>query len=146
MEKYPKIFSFKEKDVDIAFFDFYSFGHFIFGYITNLLIFLILILITSQKFVFLSSVFTINIGLIWEFVENFYLHKKGFKYDNRQDTLANSLTDILFVSIGSIVCTIITIFSLFVLFVSSTFILIFSTTIYEVCRRYTMRNNRKNKK
>lgn len=146
MSKYPKVCSFKEEDVDICFIDFYSFGHFIFGFITNLIIFLIILLLTSQKFIFLSAIFTINIGLFWEFFENFYLHKKGFKYDNRQDSLANSLTDILFVSIGAIVCTIITIFSLFILFVSSTLILTFSISAYEVCRRYTMRNNRKNKK
>lgn len=144
MSKYPKICSFKEEDIDIAFFDFYSFGHFLFGFIANLMIFIIILFITSQKFIFLSTVFTINIGLIWEFFENFYLHKKGFKYDNRQDSLANSLTDILFVSVGSITCTIITIFSLFFLFVMSTFILIISTSIYEFFRRYTLRNNRKN--
>ena len=143
-----KIFGNKIKDIAIAFMDFYTIGHFMFGYITCLVISIIIYLLFGEiLFVGVSITITINIGLIWEFIENFYLYKRGFKFEDRIDSFENSLTDVLFVNIGGIVCGIISTFELIPLFIGTVLILAFTTALYEILRKITfnkMNNNGKN--
>ena len=139
-----KIFGFTFDDVAFSFIDFYTVSHFIFGFITCLIVSLIMYLLFGEMvFVGLSITISINVGLFWEFFENFYLHKKGFKFDNRRDSFANSLTDVLFVNIGAITGGIISSFGLIRLFVGTVLILTISLIVYEFLRRITFseRNN-----
>ena len=133
-----KIFGFKEKDVDFAFVDFYTVGHFIFGYITVLLTYILFVTVfrlPNNPGVFV--VISFNIGMFWEFFENFYLQKKGYKFDDRVDSFANSLTDVLFVNIGAIICAFITIGDLKSIFITSIIILAITTALMEVLRKIT---------
>ena len=86
--------------------------------------------------------------MFWEFFENFYLQEKGFKFDNRVDSFANSLTDVLFVNIGAITCSFITITDIIeVIFIVSIIILAITTALMEVLRKITFkRENGKNGK
>jgi len=143
-----KIFGNKIKDIAIAFTDFYTIGHFIFGYITCLVISMIIYLFWGKiAFIGVSITITINIGLIWEFIENFYLYKRGFKFEDRIDSFENSLTDVLFVNIGGIVCGIISTFGPIPLLIGTVLILVFTTALYEILRKITfnkMNTNGKN--
>lgn len=143
-----KIFGFKEKYVDFSFIDFYTTGHFIFGYISQLLVYILFHVclgLPNNPGVFV--VISINIGISWEFIENFYLQKKGYKFDNRVDSFANSLTDVLFVDIGAITCAFITINSLKIIFIVSIIILAIMVALMEVLRKITFNNeNDKNGK
>jgi len=132
-----KAISFKEEDVDFAFIDFYTDGHFIFGYIAYLVVYLFTIIFLGKNHAGFSMTITINIGLIWEFIENFYLHKRGYKYDNRRDSFANSLTDVLFVNIGGIVAGIISMFEVELFFIYTILILMISLILYDILRRIT---------
>jgi len=139
-----KIFGFTTDDVTFSFIDFYTVGHFIFGFITCLILYLIIGLLFNYPDPYgLCITISINVGLFWEFLENFYLHKKGFKFDDRRDSFANSLTDVLFVNIGAIVCGIISISGIITLFMWTVLILAFTTALYEILRRVTFskRNN-----
>ncbi len=88
---------------------------------------------------------SINIGIAWEFFENFYLQKKGFKFDDRVDTFANSLTDILFVNIGAIVSGLITIGDFKSIFIISIIIIAIAIALMEVLRKITLNNNENDK-
>ena len=143
-----KIISFKEKDVDFVFIDFYTTGHFIFGYIAQLLTYLLFSVIfglPNNPGIYI--VISFNIGVFWEFFENFYLQKKGFKFDNRVDSFANSLTDILFVNIGAIVCACVTLGKFKTIFITSIIIIAISIALMEILRKITFNNeNEKNGK
>lgn len=92
-------------------------------------------------------VISINVGIIWEFIENFFLQKKGYKFDDRVDSFANCLTDVLFVDIGAIVCAFITIIDVVGVFLVSTIVLAISTALMEILRKITFNNeNEKNGK
>lgn len=134
-----KIFGFTVDDVTFAFIDFYTVGHFIFGFITCLVLYLIVGVLFGYPDPYgLCITISINIGLFWEFLENFYLHKRGFKFDDRIDSFANSLTDVLFVNIGAIVCGIVcTLKPIMRIFIASILILMICLIFYEFLRRVT---------
>ena len=139
-----KIFGFTTDDVTFSFIDFYTVGHFIFGFITCLILYLIIGLLFNYPDPYgLCITISINVGLFWEFLENFYLHKKGFKFDDRRDSFANSLTDVLFVNIGAIVCGIVCTLEPMEVFAVSVLILMVALILYEFLRRVTFskRNN-----
>ena len=91
-------------------------------------------------------VVSFNVGMGWEFFENFYLQKKGFKFDDRVDSFANSLTDVLFVNIGAIVCAFITLGNFEAVFITSVIILAITLTLYEILRKITINNGNNNGK
>ncbi len=138
-----KVFGFTKDEVDFAFVDFYTVGHFIFGYITYLIVYLLFWLLFRYFDPGLFITITINIGIFWEFFENFYLYNIGFKFDNRRDSFANSLTDILFVNIGGIVCGIISIFT-DTMFITSLIVLVSTIALYEILRKITFNNENGN--
>lgn len=140
------MFGFTRDDVDFAFVDLYTVSHFIFGYITYLIIYLFMIFMLPKypDPYWVSITIAINIGIFWEFLENFYLVKKGYKFDDRVDSFANSLTDVLFVDIGAIVCAILSVFEIGILFMGSLITLILSIILYEILRKITFNGSRKN--
>jgi len=141
----PKLISFKEKDVDFVFIDFYTTGHFIFGYITQLIVYILFTIIFGlDNNPGVLVVISINIGIAWEFLENFLLQKTGFKYDNRVDSFANSLTDVLFVDIGAIVCACVSIGGREATFIISIIIIAISVALMEVLRKITFNNKGEN--
>ena len=86
--------------------DFYSVGHVVFGYVTYILVFFIGMLIENlyiRNGALMHTLgITILVGLLWELVENnLIVKKKSFK--KCQDSLNNSLCDILCVAIGGII-------------------------------------------
>ena len=89
-----------------SFFDFYSWGHIALGIASYLLLSL---LITVPEALggnalihwWLIIVIVIIILFIWEFVENGILWALGWKFEDRQDSFANFLMDIIFGIIGA---------------------------------------------
>ena len=129
--------------------DFYTCGHFLFGYLTQLILYLLFVTVIGlPNNPGVLVVISFNIGMFWEFFENFYLQEKGFKFDNRVDSFANSLTDVLFVNIGAITCSFITITDIIeAIFIVSIIILAITTALMEVLRKITFkRENGKNGK
>ena len=90
--------------------DIFTAGHFMFGFISYLIIFILLREVTYLLFddaLFCSLIGVMFVGLIWEFIENFILIR--FR-PNGADSLKNSLTDILFDLFGGIFAWIIVYF------------------------------------
>ena len=94
--------------VGIAWFDFYSIGHFCFG-IAVFLIFSLFYTIPKHKghtpifsllFVFICSLIIL---VLWEALENFLFLNLGWKFEGRPDSWQNITTDIIIGSIGGIV-------------------------------------------
>ena len=106
------LFTFRLDRVNTAFTDFFTVGHVLFGYIGYLIGYIIILAMYSGNLalaVGMGIVISITVGLVWEFFENFYLFRKGLKFGKRKDSLANSLTDILFVELGAIIASILSV-------------------------------------
>lgn len=89
-------------------FDFFTLGHFVFGYITyivSLAVFVCLGFI-HEFFIEISKPYsiigTILVGIFWEVLENGWIYEKGLKFGDRKDSILNSHVDVLFVVIGGI--------------------------------------------
>lgn len=81
--------------------DFFSIAHILFGYISYTLFYLFFSIINYQEVFFISLFITQSLGLLWEFLENFFFQNR--KFMKKKDSLLNSLFDILFVTIGGII-------------------------------------------
>lgn len=102
--------------VDMFPIDCFSLGHIIMGIITFIIssiIFLSLDLDTTWRE--LSLISTIGVAWFWEILENAYLLK--YKYRQRQDSLFNSLLDILFCAIGGILQMVLSFVSNFIIYI-----------------------------
>ena len=94
--------------VGIAWFDFYSIGHFCFGIAVFLFFSLFYTIpkhngktpLFSLLFVF---ILTLGILVLWEALENFLLIDLGWKFECRPDSWQNITTDLIFGTIGGIV-------------------------------------------
>jgi hypothetical protein len=96
-----KIIGTTRKDVNESPIDFYSIGHVVFGYTVFFLSFWVSTLLVIEKRLY-SLIVTILIGILWEILENTYLAKTKYKFDERKDSVENSLFDILFVFGGGV--------------------------------------------
>ncbi|MFX0049630.1 MAG: hypothetical protein ACFE8G_15965, partial [Candidatus Hermodarchaeota archaeon] len=94
--------------VGIAWFDFYSIGHFCFG-IGVFLFFSLFYTIPKHKgkipifsllFVF---ILTLGILILWEVLENLVFVDLGWKFEGQQDSPQNITTDLIIGSLGGIV-------------------------------------------
>jgi hypothetical protein len=97
-------------DVGYSVFDFFSIGHICMG-IGIFLVFSLFYTIpmskqegTSQIILPLWAVWviTVIIGIAWEFIENIIFYEIGIKFENRQDSIANIISDIIFVGLGGL--------------------------------------------
>lgn len=102
------LFAIDPSMVGIAWFDFYSIGHFCFG-IAVFLIFSLFYTIPKHKgntpifsllFVFIV---TMGILILWEFLEYFVFLGLGWKFEGRPDSWQNITTDLLIGAFGGIV-------------------------------------------
>jgi len=88
--------------------DFYSWGHIDMGIASFLLLSL---LITATEALIGPAIlswwhimlFVFIFGVVWELFENIVLLSLGAKFENRRDSLVNSVWDIIFVCIGGAV-------------------------------------------
>lgn len=94
--------------VGIAWFDFYSIGHFCFG-IGVFLFFSLFYTIPKHKgkipifsllFVF---ILTLGILILWEVLENLVFFDLGWKFEGHQDSPQNITTDLIIGSLGGII-------------------------------------------
>ncbi len=97
-------------EVGISWFDFFSIGHICMG-IGIFLLFSLFYTIpmsksngTGQVKLPLWGVFLITVGIaiLWEFIENILLYHFGLKFEGRRDSVANIVTDIIFVGVGGL--------------------------------------------
>ena len=102
------LFALDPSMVGIAWFDFYSIGHFCFG-IAVFLIFSLFYTIPKHKghtpifsliFVFILMMIIL---ILWEFLEFFVFIDLGWKFEGRPDSLENMSTDLIIGAIGGIV-------------------------------------------
>ena len=98
-----KIFGTKLTEVDLYPLDFFSISHFVSGiiaYYISFWLFYEIFNMNSLSAILLSYVCSLVGGLIWEFFENICII--DMKENKRQDSPINSLTDTVFVFLGSI--------------------------------------------
>ncbi|TFG00219.1 MAG: hypothetical protein EU541_02945 [Promethearchaeota archaeon] len=97
-------------EVGISWFDFFSIGHICMG-IGIFLVFSLFYTIpmtkkegTSQIILPLWVVWiiTVIVGIAWEFIENILFYELGIKFEHRLDSIANIITDIIFVGLGGL--------------------------------------------
>lgn len=84
--------------------DVYTVSHVLMGIVSYIVFFLFLrpfFLLVDTMYVSLISV--LFWAIIWEYVENFILIKTRIKFGSRQDSLENSLTDVVFTGLGGII-------------------------------------------
>ena len=99
--KYVPFIGWDEDYIGRSAWDFYSWGHIALGIASFLLLSL---LITVPEYLrqkalipwWLIIVIVIILLLIWEFVENVILWRLGWKFEDRQDSLANFIWDMVF--------------------------------------------------
>jgi len=100
-------------EVNLSMFDFFSFGHICMGIVVFALLSLISTLrnlIDPKNFKVKMShwlaflIGTIVFGIFWEFIENTILYEWGLKYQNRQDSIVNAISDIILVGLGGLLC------------------------------------------
>ncbi len=94
------------EEVGQKFLDFFSIGHILLGLITYAISFSVIlswgVLYNDAKFISLASTF--YFGLFWELFENFTRMGMRFRTSEIKDSLINSLSDILFTSLGAVIC------------------------------------------
>jgi hypothetical protein len=90
--------------VGIAWFDFYSIGHFCFG-IGVFLFFSLFYTIPKHKgkIPIFSLLLTLGILILWEVLEYFVFIDLGWKFEGRPDSWQNLTTDLIIGSIGGII-------------------------------------------
>jgi hypothetical protein len=97
-------------EVGVSLFDFFTIGHICMG-IGIFLVFSLFYTIpmskkegTSQIILPLWAVWviTLALGIIWEIIENTLFFEIGIKFENRLDSIANIITDIIFVGLGGL--------------------------------------------
>jgi len=94
--------------VGLAWFDFYSIGHFCFG-IAVFLIFSLFYTIPKHKgktpifSLLFVAICTMIILVLWEFLEYFVFLDLGWKFEGRPDSWQNITTDIIIGILGSLV-------------------------------------------
>jgi len=105
---FVELFALDPSNVGIAWFDFYSIGHFCFG-IGVFLFFSLFYTISKHKgktplfsllFVF---ILTLGILILWEVLEHFLFIDLGWKFEGRPDSWQNITTDLIIGAIGGIV-------------------------------------------
>lgn len=85
--------------------DFFSVGHVIMGQVSYLVFDLIVVLVIGTNALVVKGwclFATIVEGVLWEPFENIILWRLGWKFENRRDSLVNSLFDVGFVALGGI--------------------------------------------
>jgi MFS family permease len=94
-----RIFATRKHEIGKKNLDFYSFGHLLYGYACNLVVFLIFSFLNLNQYLLaMGFVFSLWTSVLWELYENFLL-KRRRTYGT--DSLLNSLTDILMTMTGS---------------------------------------------
>jgi hypothetical protein len=97
-------------EVGISLFDFYSLGHICMG-IGVFLFFSLFYTIPMSKQegyeqvgmpLWVVWIITIIIGVAWEFVENIIFFEWGIKFEGRQDSILNIISDISLVGLGGL--------------------------------------------
>ena len=105
---FVELFATDPSMVGLAWFDFYSIGHFCFG-IAVFLIFSLFYTIPKHKgktplfsliFVF---ILTLGILILWEVLEYFVFIDLGWKFEGRADSWQNMTTDLIIGAFGGIV-------------------------------------------
>lgn len=93
----------RKKNSQRNFTDWFTVGHFTKGYFTYLLTYIILTVTGCKNDVTVNLSFgiTLLLALGWEFLENFVLYR--WKTNGKRDCIKNTLTDILFDSIGALI-------------------------------------------
>lgn len=95
-----------KREVNISAIDFFTIGHLVMGYIAWIIAAIIIFFTPLDDSITLSiadkclaMACAIVIGIAWEYIENFiFINTKRFasvKFEGREDSLSNSLTDIV---------------------------------------------------
>lgn len=113
-----KLIGTNQNEVNLYALDFYTIGHVIFGHITHIILFFLAFMWEYKEMNEHSLCIVAIIGIIWELIENNILTMSPFKL--RQDSLNNSLMDIMCVILGGIMSAI----TLFYFFESEVLLLI----------------------
>ncbi|MHA1819038.1 MAG: DUF2585 family protein [Promethearchaeota archaeon] len=85
--------------------DFYSIGHILMGQIIFFVVYAILKWPLAEKVSDIevwAIIIAIISGIVWEPIENIILYKLGLKYENKRDSIANAIFDIIFVTLGAL--------------------------------------------
>ena len=83
--------------------DVYTIPHVLMGIVSYIVFFLFLSLFFDDfNTAYISLITVLFWAVTWEYVENFILAKTRLKFGKRQDSLENSLTDVVFTGIGGI--------------------------------------------
>lgn len=89
--------------IGVTWFDYFSFGHIIMGIAAFIITYFIASLTsTIIPYSLLGFVIAFLFGWFWEVLENNFLWEIGKKFENKKDSLNNSLSDQMFVMIGAI--------------------------------------------
>lgn len=80
--------------------DGFSLGHIIMGQVVFLISAAVLEVFEAPQVNTMAFAVTIAFAIIWEILENTLLHRAGFKFDNKRDSIANSATDVILVVAG----------------------------------------------
>ena len=85
--------------------DFFSFGHLIIGYFNSLAFNSIFYAIFGYSLILFCLCCNLFVGIVWELFENVVLFKINLKFARRRDSLINSLSDVLFFTIGGLIAS-----------------------------------------
>lgn len=93
----------KPKNVSQKAFDYFSFGHVLFGFTSEVIILLILSLFLPLVLLGYSLLVNAIVGILWELIENTLLVNTKYKFMMKRDSVINSQVDVLLVIIGGII-------------------------------------------
>jgi hypothetical protein len=106
IDKNSKFFATTQSDISKAAVDFFSIGHILMGQIAYFIVYAIITWPLAYLGVdadLWAVIFSILIGIIWEPFENIILFAMGLKFENKRDSILNSVFDIIFVIIGAVI-------------------------------------------
>jgi len=96
-----KIFATKKEEISQSWFDVFSFGHFLKGFLTFIAVYVFLGSIELKIDYYSYSLIAVILGsLLFEIIENNFLAK--LKYTGIRDSFQNSQMDVIFDTIGGL--------------------------------------------
>jgi len=100
---YDRFVGMRREDIARSPIDIFSLAHLIMGQLLYVTIYAIVYLCADPYIAdAIAFAITILVGVFWEVLENYVLFNHNLKFENRRDTLINSLFDVLFVVLGSL--------------------------------------------
>lgn len=97
----------------------------------------------TWEFLLLNACIALIAAIVWEGIENVYLYKWGWKFENRKDSRINSIFDVIFVCAGNVLANYIPYLTLNVIVIVE--ILFFSICYWQVVLKKEVRNLKEKK-